>query len=399
VHEPAAALAAGLSLSVSSLIFAAGHEYAAAIVTGTVSVILILIPLSRKVHDRGRYRKNSPGTRPQAGRQAGRRAGGGAVTVCHYAWGCAGAGGSGGSSGPVSYGGNSGGYVVPGGAVYGYAAGGSSGPVSPPQGTPGAPGFDGAGSFDLAAGSVLGARWWQLPGPDLTRSPLDADRDWPRRLLCGQRDTWIPGLNEAQCLAGCSHGVPDVRCGCGFWAYWQFQQHDLGGGLTVAGIIEGTGRTLIGERGFRCQQARIVALHLPFITMPERRGSTDRWSASWNAAFTRPGTHRPPAGPPPASALKRARTGGTAAERLAEAYLDLVAEDAGQAWMAVIGDRLEQMYPGARVFETREAMLRAFPPDTSYMPPPEQSHCQWCGRPGTAAETRAHVYRCGLRLP
>lgn len=71
------------------------------------------------------------------------------------------------------------------------------------------------------------------------------------------------------------HAVPDPECGCGFWAYWNrlsstdFASHpwvayerNYGYTVTVplAGVVEGSGRTIIGERGFRAERVRITDL-------------------------------------------------------------------------------------------------------------------------------------------
>lgn len=70
--------------------------------------------------------------------------------------------------------------------------------------------------------------------------------------------------------------VPDPECSCGFWAYWdglpvsdfdcslpalRFSK-SLGYALTlpVGGVIEGSGHTIIGEKGFRCEYAKITDL-------------------------------------------------------------------------------------------------------------------------------------------
>lgn len=50
------------------------------------------------------------------------------------------------------------------------------------------------------------------------------------------------------------------------------------------------------------------------------------------------------------------------------------ARDAAEAWMAVIGDRLEQLYPGVRICETRALMEKLYPPDRSYLP--ERGACE-----------------------
>ena len=195
-----------------------------------------------------------------------------------------------------------------------------------PKPTPGMSGFSEAGEEDFAAGTVTGYRWWTLTAPDLTRNPLDAEQDWRPRLLRGQRAEWQPGVNEAACLAGLAgpraheDPLPSAGCGCGFWAYWSLAQHNMArpGELLVAGVIEGWGRTRIGERGFRCATARILALCLPF-TISAPVPCTDRAALDW-----------------------------------------------AQAWMAVIEDRLAETYPGVTVFSDQAAMLAKFPLTRGY---------------------------------
>lgn len=75
-----------------------------------------------------------------------------------------------------------------------------------------------------------------------------------------------------------SSGVPDPNCGCGFWAYWNTldqnewhtaimphvtrQGREMQLIVPIAGMIEGSGRVIIGEKGFRCEYARITDLAL-----------------------------------------------------------------------------------------------------------------------------------------
>lgn len=177
-------------------------------------------------------------------------------------------------------------------------------------------------AFELVNGEVYGLRSWLLSGGGILQP-----RYW------GQY-RWTPGINEARCLAvppsavsrpdlvidprgqgrvathvmqvarrhpGARHGwdwrvtwqdgtretwedvqlrelhpdhgpVPDEECTCGFYAYSDEAHMDRPGGSNVIGIIRGTGRTLIGSRGFRCQRAEIVAL-----VDPGRRQRGVRW--------------------------------------------------------------------------------------------------------------------------
>lgn len=82
---------------------------------------------------------------------------------------------------------------------------------------------------------------------------------------------WQPGVNVARCQSAWTYAtscpspkqqnacwrVPNRTCGCGFWAYW----HQISGGWgLLAGVIEGFGRTVLGEKGFRCEKARLLGL-------------------------------------------------------------------------------------------------------------------------------------------
>jgi hypothetical protein len=142
--------------------------------------------------------------------------------------------------------------------------------TAPPRAWQGEPGFAEQGQAPepgFAMGSVTGYRWWALPRPD---GP--AGGSWEPGELRGMHGTWGPGLLTARCIGDLTGGapehgpaaVPEDTCSCGFWGYWEVPpRHSMGAMLPVLGVIEGTGKTLIGETGFRCAQAKIRALHLP----------------------------------------------------------------------------------------------------------------------------------------
>lgn len=136
-------------------------------------------------------------------------------------------------------------------------------------------GFDGADT-PLALGSVAGVRWWNLSAPSVAFFRQD---EMPA--LCGVQGTWRMGENIARC-GRTGHLVPDEDCGCGFWAYWTLEAaaNPHGFLLPVLGVIEGYGRTMLGERGFRCAKARIVALHFPEGTRSLARKAA-RPPAAW----------------------------------------------------------------------------------------------------------------------
>lgn len=198
----------------------------------------------------------------------------------------------------------------------------------------GMPGFDGMGSFELAPGRVFGVRGWTLNSAPLYESP--ALSNWQPQLLRGRTGfSWEPGVNEAVCNYDRTHLPPidfnanGEPCGCGFWGYWKLppgfrSQH---GRLEIEGVIEGTGRTVIGERGFRCQQARIIALAPSFTIDTKVTGQHSRSDID---------------------------------QQLIEA------RDRANAWLGHIQVRLGAMYPQAQVFATVNGMLAAFPPGEKY---------------------------------
>jgi hypothetical protein len=140
--------------------------------------------------------------------------------------------------------------------------------------------FGDQGEYPLALGSVYGVRWWSLDRTGLLR---------------GVKAVWLPEENVADCINGSMmsptarsfrdwargagpselprelhqdglppvHETPVEQCTCGFYAFWEAEPPPVGGHFPVAGVVEGYGRTVIGNRGFRCQRARIVALHVP----------------------------------------------------------------------------------------------------------------------------------------
>lgn len=94
---------------------------------------------------------------------------------------------------------------------------------------------------------------------------------------------WVEGLNYAGCLitenevtrrrlAGrelCD--FPTKRCVCGFYAYYdvaRWSQHPSRSARyqRVEGIIEGYGRCVVGNKGFRAEHAVIVGLVIPDVS-------------------------------------------------------------------------------------------------------------------------------------
>jgi len=176
--------------------------------------------------------------------------------------------------------------------------------------------------FDFALGEVYGMRMWHMDGYGRLRA-----RNWNRA------KPWRPGINVAKCEAesantsldaavdpsgrgrkavevsvdytysGTSefavkwddgqvellaklefatrnfdHDTPSEDCQCGFYAYTdsvhaEVKSQTRNGVEPALGIIKGTGRTLIGTKGFRCEKAEIVGFR-----DPTRGGAkTDVW--------------------------------------------------------------------------------------------------------------------------
>jgi hypothetical protein len=246
------------------------------------------------------------------------------------------AGGSGGGRGSSSGGGGGSGAYS-----FGAYSPGMIPPSVPVHRRPGpSAGIDGfAGlreaEFDLALGCVRGLRKWTVQGFDAALNPAGLTADWEPGLLTGSTGyQWAPGLRTASCNYSRFHWPPvDIdpasgfTCGCGFWAYFEHSPVSWmqpGGRLTVEGIIAGTGRTIFGELGFRCEQARIVALAVPKI------------SPVTGEYFMSNG-------------------------RIGQRVPSPVARQRADAWMGVIQDRLQLVYPDVQVFTGRATMLAAVP--------------------------------------
>jgi hypothetical protein len=137
------------------------------------------------------------------------------------------------------------------------------------------PGFSETAS-GLAVREVIGYRYWNAEV-----SPAGG----AGRRLAGQWAAWVPGVNEAVCLkpfvsgGSCfpamfwdaewkSRHRPPVEkpkpCGCGLWGSWDpgclSPLAPVTRGPQVFGAIRGWGRAAIGELGFRCERAEILAL-------------------------------------------------------------------------------------------------------------------------------------------
>jgi len=232
----------------------------------------------------------------------------------------------------------------------------------------------------VAYGSVTGYRWWTLPAPDWRTFPSEAEENWPHGRLHGMQEDWQPGVNIAACRPLYDPGssrhdpvlVPYRGCSCGFWALWQPPLHPAvskAGSVQVFGVIKAWGRFRRGPLGFRAQKARILAVHPSFTLLPYVDKSVVYGPVrADDPSVLPPGWHE-------VTDPGRARRGHSV-RTLANGKKLLLPDDVtdeqaaiadahAEAWMATLGVRLEDDY-GMRVFETRDALLAAFPPDPVY---------------------------------
>jgi hypothetical protein len=124
----------------------------------------------------------------------------------------------------------------------------------------------------------------------------DATGGWllPHRAFWGFSDPWsftvgptwsapsivddAPGVKDVTLAhAKPKHRVGQKDCTCGYYAYFDGQNdyHDKSD-ARLAGLIEGYGNVTIGERGFRAQKAKLVALIIPAKPDPKLAAKFDR---------------------------------------------------------------------------------------------------------------------------
>lgn len=105
-------------------------------------------------------------------------------------------------------------------------------------------------SNHLIIDSVRGYRQWR----------------WYENKLISMRDTqWSKGLQVSECKKYSeaqedTHDSPQSDCTCGFYAHYLPLESYAYYNNRVYGVIEASGRILMGTKGFRAEKARIVAL-------------------------------------------------------------------------------------------------------------------------------------------
>lgn len=162
-----------------------------------------------------------------------------------------------------------------------------------------------------------GAHWGLMPEAAIIQgmhggvwSPVTPYDNGRYKAACQRRYPY--SSNSFGFVEAHSGNVPDPACGCGYWAYWDglpmgdfdntvpvlrhsgyyySGQHQYSLSIPVSGVIEGSGRTIIGEKGFRCQYAKItdVAAGLDLSGMYYNSDVEINYSAFGNTAFHRYG--------------------------------------------------------------------------------------------------------------
>lgn len=98
----------------------------------------------------------------------------------------------------------------------------------------------------------------------------------------GGDKAWPSGLAEATCNTGAVHQAPDPNCTCGFYSYghkdWVESTGVYAWSHLVLGVIECSGRIVVGEKGVRAQNARLIAC---FIHPSAPEGVVEQFAARY----------------------------------------------------------------------------------------------------------------------
>lgn len=263
------------------------------------------------------------------------------------------------------------------------------------------------GEWDMAIGEVYGYRWWKLSVPAQLagwNDPLSAYREHvtqARPLMGANNHFWSPGKQEAGCTASNSypswnhlllgqqplvHEPPEVRepCGCGFWAYFDpmLEVENVLGGfngqvptrsgnsvyLPVFGVVKGTGRVIIGEKGFRSQYAEITGLCV---------SDSAKNFLKWNFIKER-GIRTDDRDYYLRNALRGMYASSGSAWNVGSGYslysydsrtpenVEQAPEEERLYRYAAVEHLLSEAYPGVKVFCDQADMVKYFPPDPNY---------------------------------
>lgn len=102
--------------------------------------------------------------------------------------------------------------------------------------------------------NLIGYRQWTFNGKGLRSMSMNSY-------------IWSPGWNQAECMPFSIHRtrthetpeIPNLWCSCGFYAH-HVPMTTTAKKDQVLGVVEASGTVLVGDKGFRAEKARIVAL-------------------------------------------------------------------------------------------------------------------------------------------
>lgn len=227
--------------------------------------------------------------------------------------------------------------------------------------------------WDLAMGTVRGYRWWKIDIPESWAGVRSRDDEGPKklednevpRMVGANQQEWKPGKIEAKCVKNLgfsaidrNHEPPEWRtsCGCGFWAYfdkdlrcdevlynWQRSTTQGKGwtGIAVFGTVRGSGRVIVGEKGFRSQYAEVESLAIGACSVRELM--------TWDVQAKEGG---------PKSYYMDGW--GVSSNKVAASDEEVLSR------MAMIEDLLGRAYPNARILSSEKALTCLYPPEPGY---------------------------------
>lgn len=108
------------------------------------------------------------------------------------------------------------------------------------------------GAAALVPNELRGYRRFRLAGGNLMPTVYVAVGPWR-------------ALDEhAVCAEGSDHAVPAAECGCGLYGWYHPSRATSASGFgDVTAVIAASGRTILGDHGFRSARARVEAVAVP----------------------------------------------------------------------------------------------------------------------------------------
>jgi hypothetical protein len=149
----------------------------------------------------------------------------------------------------------------------------------------------------LVPGSIIGYRLFEVM-PAEVRPDLGSIYYYYR---------WTPGVNKAECQYGCGN-TPSKTCSCGFYGKYNYNldteskangmRVDGSPRMMVLGAIEAYGKVILGTKGFRAENARVLGIS-PYYRYPVNRGTFHNLADKYKCNYYETVTDLVYAFPPP----------------------------------------------------------------------------------------------------